>query len=183
MFSAIGNVFAPKPRHAETTDTRQEIQRHDPDYERRKGKKRDDDAPFGFDEDDSALVTVSALQVFLENFLKSQMETTSNSSTPEDTPAVFTAPTNEAPAAPTGRAAMAASAYQHGAEATQSAPPRMQTGDMNANPLGLKTQDLRLIHGLLRDLKILAERRIEYLQIERSESFLQSLVDAVEKIK
>ena len=70
MFSTIGRIFSNQPpRQAENTDTRQDIQRHDPDFERRRKKRQSEkEEPFP---EDGATVSVEALRIFLENFLKS----------------------------------------------------------------------------------------------------------------
>jgi hypothetical protein len=71
MFSNFGNIFITRPRHAESTDTRLGIRRHDPEQEGRKKKDGERENEAIFDTDDSATVTVEALRIFLENFLKS----------------------------------------------------------------------------------------------------------------
>jgi hypothetical protein len=187
MFSALGNILVNKPRQAETTDTRQGIRRHDPEHERKKNKKRDSDGPVGFDEDDSAIVSVAALRVFLENFLKSTENAAPAESKKEENSSETIPYAQDAaaePARPSGQAAHAAHAYQHSArtgENTYSAADG-QASETVAQSLGLSSAEVRTIHTLLEDLKNISDRKIEYLHIERSESFLQSLVEAVKKI-
>ena len=196
MFSNFSNIIGHKPRQAETTDTRLGIKRHDPDQQPRKKKKRSDKNPIGFDEDDSAMVSIEALRLFLQNFLKSNetdtpeqktesqnaetaTEQKASMSTAADQPQTSDSPRD-------GQAAQAASAYQHSAEtspkSTFSAADGSDTETI-AQSLGLGSDEIRTIHSLLDDLKILSDRKVEYLRIERSDSFLHSLVNAVAKIK
>lgn len=191
MFSALGNIFSPKPRQAENTDTHLGIRRHDPDQEQRRKKKESDDQDL-FVNEDNATVSVSALSSFLANFLKSlpaenaskapaqktdssEQESIEISDEAERTP-------EKRPA--TGEGAQAMSAYQSASQSTVE-PAGFSTEDTRqaAESLGLHASEVRTIHQLLDDLKILSERGIENLVIERSSSFLQSLVNAVEKAK
>jgi hypothetical protein len=181
MFN-LGNIFITRPREAESTDTRQGIRRHETDQEQRKKGEREE-KPEAFDTDDSATVTIDALRVFLENFLKSietqktdggKFRADISPQAEKDSPAQNTAPVNV-------QAAAAAGAYQHVAQKVdKTASPTMS--DENAAPI-LGAADVRTIHQLLADLKPLSERGIEYLTIERSDSFLGSLVAAVAKVK
>ena len=183
MFSNFGNINIQKPRQAETTDTRQGIRRHDPDQQQRKKKKSDSDNPIGFDEDDIATVSIEALQLFLQNFLKStevkaDKPTTQNSEPPEARE--FSAP--QAPKPVSGVAAHAAHVYQHSAQAVRGnafgAQNALETTTV-AQSLGLDAAEVRTIHALLAALKTLSTRKVEYLRIERSDSFLHSLEKAV----
>lgn len=173
MFSNFGNLFITRSRQAEHADTRLDIRRHDPDQEGRRKKDDTQKENSGFETDDNATVTVEALRVFLENFLVSLQPQKS------DGGQKIIAPQNHAPkSAPRthtdGEASRAAGVYQHVAQKVdRTAPP----------PVELAAADIRTIHQLLADLKPLTERGIEYLVIERSDSFLGSLVAAVEKAK
>lgn len=72
MFSELSKILPIKPRQAEHADTRQDIQRHDPDYERRHSKKDgpEEQEPY----ETGATVAVEALQHFLEEFLRNNSE-------------------------------------------------------------------------------------------------------------
>ncbi len=185
MFSNFGNLFITRSRQAEHADTRLDIRRHDPDQE---GRRKKDDAQkenSGFETDDNATVTVEALRIFLENFLVSLQPQKS------DGGQKIVAPQNHAPesAARThtdGEASRAAGVYQHVAQKvdrTTPPPAATHTHDDTPPPVELAAADIRTIHQLLADLKPLTDRGIEYLVIERSDSFLGSLVAAVEKAK
>ncbi|MCE7886519.1 MAG: hypothetical protein DYH13_03330 [Alphaproteobacteria bacterium PRO2] len=183
MFSTFGNLFITRPRQAEHADTRLDIRRHDPDQE---GRRKKDGAPgenVAFDTDDNATVTIEALRIFLENFLVSLQPQKS------DGGHKITAPQNHDPELATrphadGEAAKAAGVYQHVAQKVdRNAPHASHTHDDTPPPVELAAADIRAIHQLLADLGPLTERGIEYLVIERSDSFLGSLVAAVEKAK
>lgn len=183
MFSNFGNLFITRSRQAEHADTRLDIRRHDPDQEGRRKKDGEAKENSTFDTDDNATVTVEALRIFLENFLVTLQPQKS------DGGHKITAPQNHDPAPAQkphtdGQAAKAAGVYQHVAQKVdRTAPHITHTHDETPPPVELAAADIRAIHQLLADLKPLTERGIEYLVIERSDSFLGSLVAAVEKAK
>lgn len=83
------------------------------------------------------------------------------------------------------RAADAARAYEHSAETKPNNPDTeyhtsQSTSDM-IDALEVSPAEIRIIHTVLNNLKTLADRQVEYLRIEHGESFLDSLVSAVEK--
>lgn len=189
MFYALGNIFSPKTRHAESTDTRQAIRRQDPDDQRRPNNEREEEAEL-FNEKDDTIVSITALRAFLENFLKSlpsdeqgeKTEKEKNKNLAEDALKVGHDFNKKRPVE--GKMKQAMGAYQSAAKSGAETK-RFSTSDtkQTAENLGLQASEVRTIHTLLEDLKILSERGIEELVIERSTSFLQSLVNAVEKIK
>ena len=187
MFSSINNIFGTKPHHAEQNDTRQDIQRHDPDFERRRKKKNE--AKDELLQEDGATVSVDALIIFLNKFLKELSEkqpkkgfnaTSGTSPKPDNT--AETTPSNTS-AHKSGKAAQAASAYQHMAESQHQNTLLGDVNENNADLISLDAAEIRTIHTLLEDLKLLDEKNIEFIHIDRAESFLQSLVNAVEKVK
>lgn len=184
MFTSINNILGIQPRHAEQNDTRQDIQRHDPEYERRKRKKKESSDDL-FEGEDSATLSVSALQAFLNNFLKELSEKTPQKSfnatsaqeeTKDQEP-------QEAAKPVTGQAAYAANAYQHMAESRQETSMLGDVNENNADLISLDAAEIRTIHTLLDDLKLLSEKNIEYIKIQRATSFLQSIGNAVETVK
>jgi hypothetical protein len=178
MFSNFGNIFITKPRHAETADTRLGIRHYEPDQERRKKDEKPEPVSV-FDTDDSATVTIDALRAFLENFLKS-MTAEKKDGGKFVAPAEPQPTQNSAPVNHDGAAARAVGVYQHVAQKVdRTATPEVHA-DVAATPL-LKAADIRTIYKLIEDLKPLSDRGIEYLTIERSDSFLNSLVAAVAK--
>ena len=193
MFSALGNIFSAKPRQAEHTDTRQAIQRHDPDFERRRKKK--EQSPEEALGQDNALVSVSALREFLENFVKNSPENTQQTqktqASAEPKEAMDYNIQTEMPldAQPqssqkSAQAAQAASAYQNRAQSNEKSKVLLETTDQSEGPaLDLSSADIRVIYTLIEDLKLLREFNIEYLRIERAATFLDSLVTAVNAAK
>lgn len=198
MFSALGSIFSIKPRQAEQTDTRQGIQRHDPEYERRR-KDKEPPKEDSFNQD-NATVSVAALRVFLENFVKTSAK--ENAETPttaeqlfedeQKTASDFTAEAEtQAPSSEDTRAhknspaaAHAASSYQNAADANEKSSVLFETTDATSGPsLDLSAADIRTIYALIEDLKTLSEANVEYLNIERADSFLESLINAVNKVK
>ena len=187
MFSNLGNIFINKPRQAETTNTRLGIGRHDAEQERRKNKKKQDDNPVSFEEGDNTIVSTSALRVFLANFLKS-VAAEEKEQKAQQVDMTIAEPEAERPPPQyehikkSGKATHAIHAYETTAQKTR---PSVQTGNADeiAASLGLESHEIRTIHQLLDELKRLEDRNIEYLRIERSDSFLNSLVAAVEKVK
>lgn len=184
MFYSIGNIFTREPRQAEQTDTRQAIQRHDPEFERPSQQQREDAAEeFG---EDSAFVSVDALSIFLKNFVKEQTahaEQGAHEQPLVDTPAETQTPTSgEAPQ--NIAAAQAASAYQTTSQVQKHENVLIETTDAAQGPsFDLSSEDVRAINILLDDLNDLKNARIETLKIERASSFLESLKASVAKAK
>lgn len=196
MFSSIGQIFKVQPRQAENSDTRQHIQRHDPDFERKKNKKQEEKEEL-FPEE-GAVVSVEALRIFLENFLKSLTEETNTAQTASqphetdkaqaefawDEPAQSPSSRPARPKPISGEAAHAVGAYQSMARVQQRT--SLLEGDAaiaGAPPIKLEASEVRTIHQILEDLKDVEAKKIEYIRIERGETFLKSIAVAVEKIK
>ncbi|MCF8495982.1 MAG: hypothetical protein K9G62_04860 [Alphaproteobacteria bacterium] len=176
MFSALGNIFPELLRRVENVDTRLDIRRHDPDQEGRRGK--DDHAPEDSSEpEDRATMSLEALGLFLENFIKTletkspSGHTDSSSSMPESM---------AVPRASSSRAARAAQAYQHAAEATAPSG-SLESPVLEESPPALESEEIRALYSILVDVKLLRERGVDVLTIERSDTFLNSLRSAVDK--
>jgi hypothetical protein len=184
MFSVLGNIFPVQPRQAENADTRLDIKRHDPDQERRKKEGKEDDKQH-FDTADNATVSIEALHSFLVNFLKSQEEETKTPENKNLFAEEISPPSETTPPPPpvASQNAKAASAYQTTAQKTSGRSFSSENTDAIAQALHLGAAEIRTIHILLEDLKSLSTRNIEYITIERSTTFLQSLVDGVARAK
>ena len=180
MFSKLGHVLTPRPREAEHADARLDINRQNPDEQQKKnkGEKPERDAFFA---EDNTTVSVEALQMFLQNFLKSLETQEKPGRTMPTMRAPDEAPANDLPP-PSNKAAQAISAYT-AQDRSHSAPSVDSAENMReaAENMGLKPEEIRTIHALLADLKILSQRGATYITIERSDSFLRSLSDAVYK--
>lgn len=184
MFSNLGHIFFNRPRHAESADARLGIRRHDPDQDGRRKKEDGENSGSEFDRDDSATVTVEALRIFLENFLQSITPAAQNV---EKNFSAQSAGQNHQPRHIDGETAKAVGAYGRTAQKNEHKNEKPITPTVSAPDTGaatgLNAGEIRAIHGLLADLPELTARGIEYITIERGESFLASLVNAVEKAK
>lgn len=189
MFSTLNNILGTQTRHAEETDTRQALQRHDPDNPRGGRKKKQKEDEPGFEDGVAATLSVEALKAFLKTLLESK--------TPQAQSANIQEPTDykiqtemELDKNPTkhvsAHAAQAAGAYQ---SATSHAQKRenvlLETTDtaVSGPEFDLSATDIRTIHQLQEDLNTLSNHNIEYIHIERAETFLQSLQNAVKAAK
>lgn len=185
MLSQLGPLFKTLFRQAESTDTWQGIRLD----EKKDGRRKQDFEEKADDSDlweDSTGVSVDALHAFLVNFLKnphviaaSQKQAPSAKTSSPSAPAAETAkqPVNTA-------TARAVSAYQTMSDKTHppefSAPPEDKT--LTEVDL-LQASDVRVIHGLIADLEDLFAKGVTQLTIEKADTFLQSLQNAVEKAK
>jgi len=193
MIFGPGTIIPPtQPRQTESTDTRQAIQRHDPDQGKNRGKKDKEQEEDLFDMDDQATVSISALRTFLGNFLYNSeaQKRTQNTDNTEDSGhenhrKETSEPKEQEIRKPVSeQAARAANAYQTMANRTdRRAAPRQSVDASEAEKLGLSAADTRALHQLLDDLRELSNRGMEYISIERGDSFLESLLSAVEKAK
>ena len=187
MFTSISNILGVKPRHAEQNDTRQDIQRHDPDHERRRRKKKDAQEEL-LGQEDGANVSIDALQLFLNKFLKELSDKPKQGFNETSNPSTKTENQSDSSPQPgmnagSAKAAKAASAYQHTADGQHEHSLLGDINENNADLISLDAAEIRIIYTLLDDLKLLSERNVEYIHIKRAENFLQSLVNAVDTVK
>jgi hypothetical protein len=179
MFAELGNLFLRQMREAESTDARLDIKRHDPDQEKR-GAKKQGDTDSALNEDDTS-VSIEALSLFLVNFLKSLQTGPAEALVSRPDPADLSpqAPSRALPASQAADAyAATARAFIGGRET-----PVIEYSAQAKAADGLSTQEIRDIYGLLDDLKALSSRDVRFLKIEPGANFLQSLIQAVRKIK
>ncbi len=184
MFSQLGPLFKTTMRQAESADTRLGIRR---DEKHEHGKK---DHPEKQDEEESPLwndsttVSVEALKTFLNEFLKTkgiEHETTSAVITTEESAY------KPEPLKPTTTiAARAMKAYGSHAD-HDPPPPSLSETKAPEEPQDLtallKTDEVRTMHTLIRELKNLQDRGVDFLTIEKPDTFLEALVIAVETEK
>lgn len=171
MFSSFGNIFSIKPRQAEAADTRLNIPHHDHEQQGRHGKKGEREAPLP-ETMDNATVSVEALRLFLMNFLRElEHETGEHKNISAQSPDSATV----THAAPDTAAARAASAYRASAIKTHdTAPPEIHERPLYDSP------NISAVHKLITDLARLSATGIEELTIERGQTFLDSLIAAVQ---
>ncbi len=105
------------PRRAEETDTRQALQRHDPEFYR---KKKDDDAEGGFQDPYEDLTDVSVPA--LKNFLLGLLDRAENAAQTQAGASVSVTESARPPASPQAAAAM--QAYKTGGARGGGRPPR-----------------------------------------------------------
>jgi hypothetical protein len=185
MFSNLAHILAARPRLAENADARLDIKRHDPDQEERKKKDGEEENKPRFDTYDNAVVSVDALRVFLENFLTSLGGAPTTPGT-EERVALSTQgfgnsegvhPGEQGTRPVSAQASHAANVYKTGAKTAR---PEIAPAPKATEPM-LENEDVRLIYRLIGDAVVLRSRGIEYLTIERSDTFLTSLAAAVDK--
>lgn len=185
VYSHLDPVFKPIMRHAESTDTRQAIRRHDSDEENRR-RKREEHGDEGDDLwTDRTVVSVIALKAFLEDLLygenRIQTEKTPDSSNPEDHSSSQAQQTQSV-------SAKAAGAYQQTYQATHVAPPPGATTppqrDKDAKPQSkLSERETAICEKLIGDLDHIAERQVAELTISKGKNMLQSILEAVKEFK
>lgn len=165
-------------RKTEQSDTHQYIQRHDPEFH----KKKNDDQEGGFKDpyDDLTDVSVAALISFLEGLLDRntslQASTESTNSAEETHIQEVRAPVDPAHA-------QAMNAYQ--ARNPQSIAPSVpkQTTD-NDKPQSTLDKaaaalDQTAIKSTIRDLRSLLARGIDHIALERGDGFLESIQNSI----
>ena len=184
MYSRLDPIFKTRFRHAETLDTRQGIRRHDQPGRRGKQHEREEDTENKEAWEDSTSIAVQTLKVFLEQLAQ---ETAGPQSNADHGEKIDLSPRAEQGADRHQKSAdpaaqQAAQAYQRTYRATHDEARVIPNRDAIPD-IALTPAEIRIIHRLIKDLDRLAARNIEQLTILKSESFLQSLVDAVEKLK
>lgn len=169
-----------QPRKAEDTDTRQAIQRHDPEFY--KDEKNKDDQP-GFKDpyEDLADVSVPALKNFLLGLLDRVAETTG-------VPApAHPHPVDHARHAATPQAAAAVSAYQTGARRGSHTPGPMPVATTSA-PVSALDQaaaglDRASVLDLIRDLDRLYAEGVTAIALEKGDGFLASIRAGIDRAR
>lgn len=186
MFSGLINSYTNyRNREVNSADTRLGLlkrEANDGGSEQRAPKKDYKDSLDGMDE---AQVSIESLRCFLEGFLKSMSDDLckeeakrNNVEIPdmqrmEDAKAECAAGSHEA-----------LSAYQQ-AQGLTGPCAKLSSADtkMTANSLGLSIDEVRTVFLLIEDLRDLEARGMDSLSIERSDTFLGSLVEAVKRVK
>lgn len=185
MFSQLGPLFKTHLRQAEKSDARLEIRR---DERQDQGKKQDfeeqTDDTSGLWEDSTA-VSVEALKAFLVEFLKSRGDDVPEAAQPLAEEVGLSITPEYRPPANT-RAAQAVKAY--GAMAAQvAAPPAPPPAQLESSASGepvdlaslLQADEVRTMHVLITELDLLSRKGVQTLVIEKADTFLEALVQAV----
>ncbi len=183
MFSNLGPLFKAEFRQAEHTDTRQAIRREEKEHRRKddESNRQDQDDTFW---EDSTAVSVDALRTFLINFLKGTTLTDKIRQKTEGSENIdIRTPEQRLPA--NTHTARALGAYQSMAEKlgqSEPSPPAEDPALISEADL-VQSDEVRLMHRLITDLETLSNQGVETLTIERADSFLQSLENAVNLVK
>jgi len=179
MFSQLGPLFKTTFRQAENTDTRQGIRRDEKKDGKQKNQRDQKDRPSAHLWEDSTDVSVSALKAFLENFLNAMPD--NNESNQEDKIEAATNPAPEPLQPKTTIAARAVKAYGSMSEKTAPAPSfdKAQTKEVP----GVDSEDVRTMYKLIEDLEMLESKGLKTLHIQRADTFLSSLAQAVRHAK
>lgn len=186
MFSQLGPLFAATFRQAESTDTRQAIRHEEEKDGRRKQEfeERPDDRDLW---QDSTTVSVEALRAFLMNFLRAmdvpEDDTAGTSDATVDMPSPASPPSSQEPGSTA--AARASRAYRSMAEKTGAGtvppPPPAAAASALALADAVTKKEVRTMHKLIADLDVLSRTGIRELRIQKADSFLDSLVQAVKE--
>lgn len=184
MFSQLGPLFKTTFRQAESNDTRQHI----PHQEMHKHKRKNPDEREKQSDDtlwqDNTSVSVTALRTFLIDFLKTIPEAKDISFVKQDKsddslkvrPHEKSRPTNT-------HNAKAVRAYQTMANHSESKKtnPHNTPPKINNDPTAdkIQSQELRDIYALIQNLEIIQERGVQNLTIQKADSFVESLKNAV----
>ena len=200
MFSRLDSIFKTQERHAESLDTRQAIRRHEDQQQRSKGddkKKNDDDALW----QDSTTLSISGLQSFLEGLIAEQNTAGKTQQSGTTAPQAETAeekqpdPLQEdAQENPQMRErnTRAAMAYQrtqqtsYPEQAIHSSNKQQGSVDAagsNSSNMQLTSTEARAIHQIIADLKKLSARGYTELTLQKADSLLQGIIDAIALIK
>lgn len=169
MDSRLENLFRHIPRHAESADTRLGIRR---DEKREQGGRRDRDDARGDDAPPAAdrmSVSTATLILFLENLTGAQAPAA----------AVVPEPSAAAPLTPSARAAQAYQTADRGGRPAP--PPAPAPGPVKSGTEGditLTAEEMRQTHLLIAQLRALAARGVDTLDIEWQGGFLQSVAHA-----
>lgn len=196
MFSRLDSIFRTQERHAESLDTRQAIRRHEDQQQRSKGEdkdKKDDDALW----QDSTSLSISGLQSFLEGLIAEQ-----NTAAKEEQAAAPAKQEEKQPDVPhhepqvRERNTRAAMAYQrtqetsypeqaiHSSNKAQEALKGQQEAARSSNAaMQLTSTEARAIHQIIADLKQLSAQGYTELTLQKADSLLQGIMDAIKLIK
>lgn len=162
---------------AENSDTRQGINRHDPDAEGRKKKKdQGKDQEIGLWED-SMEVSIPALQEFLKTFLGRSPQKEKEI---KDVPEISEQPEKrEARNTQTKRAIQAYETQSHYSD-PPAIPEKISEKPQNIED-PLSSSETRLVHQAIEGLNTLSNKGYTTLSIEKDGSFLESIVGAIQK--
>lgn len=194
MFTGFGNIFSvTSPRHAENTDAKLGLKKHEIDKDRKK-KKDTQDHFSEFDLNDDMSVSAKALKVFLENVLASEEEkkhiynSFDKAQNPKNMDAESETSHEENTIQPrvNGESAYAAGIYQSRANydtAASMASALSKNKSLQDYSNLMNGADIRRIHTMIEDLRVLIMGGIDDLHLEKNDTFLSALEAAIQKTK
>lgn len=186
MFSNLGPLFKATFRQAEQADTRMAIRKDDP---RDQGKRRESAKEEPDDNslwEDSMAVSIDALRGFLVNFVQGKTHAGTEAGSGADAAAPDAPEQAQAEIRPPRdtQTARAMQAYQSMAEhgTGHHLPPRLPSAPVSDVDL-IEAGDVRVIHRLIEALDSLAAAGHESLVLEKADSFLHSIEQAVSRLQ
>ena len=183
MFSQLGPLFKTHLRQAEKSDARLEIRRDERQDQGRKQESEDRSEESSGLWEDSTEVSVGALKAFLVEFLKSRGDEVPEAPEPAADEAAAPITPEYRPPANT-RTAQAMKAYGAMAAQAPSPPPsEPQEAEDSAKDVDLvsllRADEVRTIHVLIGELDMLSRKGVQTLTIDKADTFLEALVQAV----
>ncbi len=180
MFSDMDKVTqkipSPATPRAGKIDTREEIRRHDPDQERKKGAHKGFAKEQGLFGDDQTEVSVASLDAFLPMLLKNY-----SAQDIEEREVAF----EKEPVDPTSPNAVAAGAYARMSKYSpmknlkEKAQKAKEEHQKSENPT-LSKEEVQTIYRLQADVVKLRQKGVETIYINKAGTFLKSLQNAIE---
>lgn len=180
MFSQLGPLFKTTFRQAESNDTRQKIPHQERDDPNKKQNEKEKSVSTDDLWQDNTSVSIEALRAFLVGFLK-ELPDANNIDLPQEDNMTSPNPRPKEKVRPQNtHNAKAVRAYQ--AQAAHSttdiaSDPNQSKKDKERHKrhANIENQELREIYLLIDDLKILSERGVQMLTIEKNGTFVESL--------
>ncbi len=193
MFTGLNQLFTPLPRITEQGEPIQAIRRHDPDYYRGSGRRRNRQEP-PLQEYDDISVSIEALSLFLENLLASQKQISEEADTAEISQNVSLRGEDISIAEPKISMAKAAHPFNNASPNARAANAYRLSAEKNAYVSNktvlpsastnmLNDKEVHTVHNLLSDLRELKARGVKTIHIRRGKNFLDSLSRAVDQIR
>lgn len=182
MLSRLDSIFKTEIRQTEQTDTRQAIQRREPDQHRRNTEDENTNSAGELWHDDIS-VSVQSVKNILEQLLhKPAMDFQESANAKQDATQQTSgsAANNTPPTGTSDKAARAAQAYQRTWEAVHPEDNVFKPTRENLPEISLSGNETRMINELIKNLGILLNNGIETLTLEKSDSFLNALHEAVD---
>lgn len=185
MFSQLGPLFKTTFRQAESNDTRQKIPHEERDNHAKKQNDEENKETSSNLWEDNTSVSIEALRAFLINFLSTMPEAQQSTNTKQIKDKKFSKRPPESKRPTNTKNAKAVRAYQSMAaqSRTTSPPPNPPETTNRVEPTAdlLESKELRDIYKLIDNLDILSGKNITMLNIQKADTFVESLKNAVEK--